>query len=287
MTTPDGSRDVAILIQDVGSTGALVIVPPPTLATRSDVAIRFITAIRKLHAALRPGAGEVPPAWAADDRYATAAVKNLRTEILTHEKRIEEAQVRVASLREELQREDGLRRLLYAKGTQLEVAILDALKILGCEANRYRDSGSEFDAVFVSPEGRCLGEAEGKDNKAISIDKMRQLETNLLEDLAREEVTSEAKGVLFGNAARLTPPDHRHEHFTDKCRSAARLRGHALVRTPDLFLVAKHAKDTGDHDFVRRCREAIFAAKGCEVVFPEPEHQKDEVQVEDSTAKLS
>ena len=52
-------------------------------------------------------------------------------------------------------------------------------------------------------EGRCIGEAEGRDNRAIGIDKMRQLEVNVLEDLSRDEVSEPAKGVLFGNAYRL------------------------------------------------------------------------------------
>jgi hypothetical protein len=61
---------------------------------------------------------------------------------------------------------------VYEKGALLEQAILQALRLIGFEAEQYRESDSEFDVVFVSPEGRCLGEAEGKDNRAINIDKL-------------------------------------------------------------------------------------------------------------------
>src|SRR5439155_24203874 len=94
---------------------------------------------------------------------------------------------------------------------------------------------SEFDVVFHAPEGRCLGEVEGKDAKAINIDKLSQLERNLQEDFARDEVTEFAKGVLFGNAERLKPPAQRGEAFTEKCISAAKRACIALVRTSDLF----------------------------------------------------
>jgi hypothetical protein len=57
--------------------------------------------------------------------------------------------------------------------------------------------------VFESEEGRLIGEAEGKDNKAINVDKLRQLSMNIHEDIQREEVTTPAKGVLFGNGYRF------------------------------------------------------------------------------------
>ena len=65
------------------------------------------------------------------------------------------------------------------------MAILEALRLLGFQANNYKDAESEFDAVFEAPEGRFLGEAEGKDNAQVNIDKMRQLEMNIQEDFAR------------------------------------------------------------------------------------------------------
>ncbi|MCH8088935.1 MAG: hypothetical protein IH955_02845, partial [Chloroflexi bacterium] len=123
--------------------------------------------------------------------------------------------------------------------------------------------------VFKSLEGRLLGEAEGKDNKPINIDKLRQLEMNILEDFEREVVTEMAKGVLFGNAYRLRPLDERDEYFTEKCTTAANRSGTALVRTPDLFRVAQYLSNRTDERFAKKCREAILGTKGGIVVFPE------------------
>jgi hypothetical protein len=159
--------------------------------------------------------------------------------------------------------------LLFEQGRPLEAVILEALRLLGFDAQPFADGESEFDSVFISPEGRCLGEAEGKDNKPINIDKFSQLERNLQEDFAREDVMDYAKGALFGNAFRLSPLQERGEAFTDKCISAAKRVKAALVRTPDLFAPAKYLKENpSDAEYAKQCREAIFISDGDVVVFP-------------------
>ena len=156
------------------------------------------------------------------------------------------------------------------------------MKLMGFSANRYRDSESEFDGVFECSEGRCVGEVEGKDNKAVNINKMRQLETNVLEDLSRDEVSEPAKAVLFGNAYRLRAPSERPaEHFTSKCVSAAQRNGTALVRTSDLFTVAKALSDNFDEEYAAACRAEILNTNGREVEFPAPPGSNVSVAVDD------
>jgi hypothetical protein len=54
--------------------------------------------------------------------------------------------------------------LLYEAGKPLERAVLRALKALGFKATPFTEDGSEFDAVFSAPEGRFIGEVEGKND---------------------------------------------------------------------------------------------------------------------------
>jgi hypothetical protein len=179
--------------------------------------------------------------------------------------------LRKKKLELELANAGSLRWLLFEQGKPLENAILEAMKLMGFDGTSFSDGESEFDGIFVGPEGRCLGEAEGKDNKAINIDKFSQLERNLQEDFARDEVKEHAKGILFGNAFRLLPVGDRTEFFTAKCLSAAKRIGAALVRTPDLFVPARYIKEnSSDTEYARTCREAIFSAAGEVVVFPPP-----------------
>ena len=92
---------------------------------------------------------------------------------------------------------------------------------MGVEAERFADGYSEFDSVFTIDGQRMLGEAEGRDSKSIAIGKITQLERNVAEDFARDDVEEHAHGVLFGNPQRLVAPGERTETFTEKCISSA------------------------------------------------------------------
>jgi hypothetical protein len=211
-----------------------------------------------------------PPVWADENAYRLAEEEELgrliaatREELHAREAALEDLSVRLAEA-------GRLRRLLYETGKPLENAILEALGLLGFDAGRYSDASSEFDAVFSGPEGRFLGEAEGRDNRAIGIDKLSHLERNIQEDFNREEVEVYAKGVLFGNAFRLLPPGERPAFFTEKCVIGARRSGVTLVRTPDLFVSARYLRQCPDADYARSCREALAEASGNVVQLPAP-----------------
>ena len=215
--------------------------------------------------------GTPPPPWTMESRYRLAEESRLQAAVSVCTSKIAELQSKKVALETQLGGAGTLRRLLFEQGLGLEAAILEALTLFGFEAKPFASGGSEFDAVFVSPEGRCLGEAEGKDTKPINIDKFSQLERNLQEDFARDDVEDYAKGVLFGNAYRLQPLNERKDYFTDKCVSAAKRVKVALVRTPDLFGPARYLKENPtDVAYAAECRKAIFATEGAIVSFPVP-----------------
>ena len=91
-----------------------------------------------------------------------------------------------------------------------------------------------------------------------------------LPDLSRDEVSEAAKAVLVGNAYRLRPPDERiRDYFTPKCVLAAGITNTALIRSCDLFVVAKLLIDQPNPSFAAMCRQAIVEASGETVRFPE------------------
>lgn len=232
---------------------------------------RFMKSIVEIDRALRTSSSTSPaPAWVNSSEYDLPKEVKLRDELLDISKKLDDLQLQKQKLDSTLVEEGELKKLLFEKGHSLEDVIVRALKIIGFSARNYKDSESEFDVVFESSEGRFLGEAEGKDNSAISIDKLRQLEMNIHEDLAREEVLEPAKGVLFGNAYRLLPLSERGNFFTEKCTTAAKRSGTALIMTPDLFVVAQYLQGNPDEDFSRECRKAIFGTSGEIVKFPVP-----------------
>jgi len=217
------------------------------------------------------GQATPPPTWSAESKYRVAAEAQLEASILRCAADVASLISKKEQLEAELAQAGSLRRLLFEQGKPLEETILEAMRIMGFDGTSFAEGESEFDGIFVSPEGRCLGEAEGRDNKAINIEKFSQLERNLQEDFARDEVTEHAKGILFGNAFRLLPVDDRAEFFTTKCISASKRISAALVRTPDLFGPAKYLKENpSDAEYAKKCREAIFSAAGEIVAFPLP-----------------
>jgi hypothetical protein len=232
---------------------------------------RLAAALAGIAAALRSDVDVTPPpTWASAESYRLDEEALIEAAILDRTRLLAELQTERQELKRKLADASDLRDLLYETGKPLERAILKALRLMGFLAEAFVDGKSEFDAVFTSAEGRFLGEAEGRDNRPLSIDKFSQLERNLAENFARDEVTEHAKGVLFGNGYRLTRPEDRPEEFTEKCVAGARRLGVALVRTRDLFEPARYLRRTADQAYADACRRALFDASGCTVRFPEP-----------------
>lgn len=231
----------------------------------------------KIDAALHESDDKTPtPEWAETDAYSLDGERRLRTEIGELNAQIETLRERIATKRTEAVEAGRLRALLYANGRELERALILALRILGFDASGFQDEDSEFDIVFSSSEGRFLGEAEGKDSKPVNVDKLRQLEMNIQEDFARDEVRDYATGVLFGNAFRLTDPVERDSlFFTDKCLTAAKRSGVVLVRTVDLFAPARFvSENSNSKTYAKQVRRAIAKSIGGLAAIPAPPEPK-------------
>jgi len=295
LLTQNGDKAVGAIYRSKSSNGALVLLPnidfyadeffeqgedegedePEWSDIAQQFAERLIGSIVSLDKALK-STGEVTPepAWAKSPDYELDLERQVHAELLQLEVQLEKLQRSKEELIERLKSVGTIRDLLFEKGKQLEYAIIGALKLLGFTASPYKDSESEFDVVFEAAEGRLIGEAEGKDSKAINVDKLRQLVMNIHEDLQRESVDKPAKGVLFGNAYRLSPLGERQSSFTEKCLSAASTSSTALVSTPDLFQVAHYLSNTPDEGYATKCRLAMTIGVGL-ITFPLPPTSDD------------
>ncbi|MBI2643899.1 MAG: hypothetical protein HYW95_00020 [Candidatus Wildermuthbacteria bacterium] len=211
-----------------------------------------------------------PPDWTSQADFQLTQEQVLQKEIEKKSTEIDKLISQKSELQEKIEQEVRLRDLLFEKGKILENAINIALEILGYTAENYNDGNLEIDHVITSPEkDRFIGEAEGKDTSAVNIEKFSQLTRIIQEDLRREEVENPAIGILFGNGFRLTKPSERVEQFTTKCISTAKSLNCVLVRTPDLFRVAKYVKESRDDSFAKSCRDVIKDSIGKIVDFPE------------------
>jgi hypothetical protein len=250
-----------------------------------EFAGRMVSTIIGLDRALHIDSEITPePSWATESRLSLQSEKALRIQLLEAEAAVEKAQRRKEQLQDELKTAGAYRGLLFEKGKPLENIIIQALRLLGFAATPFRDSESEFDVVFESEEGRLIGEAEGKDSKAINVDKLRQLFMNVHEDLRRENVTAPAKAVLLGNGFRLQPLSDRPDPFTDKCQSAAASSSTALVFTADLFRPVQYLVDASDAEYARACRLTLLSSVGRATFLAPPakDESQDETRIEEA-----
>jgi len=287
LTTKNGDKPVGAIARSKRSNGALVLLPDIEFYADGFLkddengemqwtpeaerfAVRFLSSIINLDKALKSSTEVTPePPWASNSLYLLDLERILKLELLEAERRVEEAQRMKEVLQERVSVAGTPKALLYEKGKPLEVAIVNGLVTLGFTAAPFREGSSEFDVVFECVEGRLLGEAEGKDNKAINVDKLRQLSMNIHEDLQRDEVSSPAKGVLFGNGFRLTPPVERTSQFTEKCITAATSQATALVSTSSLFNAVQYLSACNNEDYAKECRAAMLTGVGL-VLLPVP-----------------
>jgi len=220
------------------SGGTLLLLPPICAQNEvpENINQRLLLKVVEIDRALsETGDDAPPPEWSLDPTYELSGEAELLCEV-------EEVQTQIEALTDQKDKFLGehrdltlFRALLYEKGKALERAVAKACEVLGFEVDRYEDDESEFDLVLEGPEGRLLGEVEGKDNSAIALGKLRQLTTNVLEDYEKAERAEPPKGVLFGNAFRLSPLEERQGFFTEHCRKAADRFDFALVRTCLLY----------------------------------------------------
>jgi hypothetical protein len=282
ITTRTGAQVVSAILRHSKSSGSILALPDidfPRVKQIDSVtdnndeeegifAARFLSKIVVIDKLLQSSSESTPPPeWTGKKAYALAREQFLQSKLVEIEGRAEAVQQEKQNVISEISEVSQLRDLLYEKGKPLEKAIVVALKLLGFSASNFKEGQSEFDVIFESAEGRMLGEAEGKDTKAVNVDKLRQLEMNIHEDFEREEVTKPAKAVLFANAFRLIAPDDRECQFTEKCITAAIRSSTALVTTSDLYVASQYLADQTslgrrDDGYAKQCRTAIINGVG-------------------------
>jgi len=277
LKTNDNSATVGACLQDIGT---MLFLPPIELPkdfklmTWSDESMKFghnlfkeILAIDKAVKSI--GEHTAPPEWINTPKFLLDKEEECITKIRANEEAIQRLQDEIITYEQELAEARIPKHLLYETGKALEKAIIHGLRILGFEADNYQDEESEFDIVFKSSdEGRFLGESEGKDSKAIAVEKARQLEINIQEDFAKDGVEEYAKGVLFGNGYRLIEPSERAEGFTTKVQTLADRSGITLVNTHEFFKIVKYLQNTDNQDYAKTIRECFRDTRGEIIMFP-------------------
>ncbi|QGZ93981.1 hypothetical protein [Terricaulis silvestris] len=244
-----------------------------TQASWTKIAIqlgeRFKSAVLEAHANIKAGVGETKPEWVLADKYRSNVQRARDAELEKLRLQRDKIDADIARGVQDNAVEDQWLGLLFGTGAALEDQVREALRLLGYDAAEYQDDTHQFDVVFSFEGARYLGECEGKDNKAIDIAKLSQLERCVAEDLAIRGGEEFADGVLFGNPFRLHPLESRTgAPFTERVMKAAAQRGTRLVLTSDLFACVLAIRNGAGEDFKKSCRDAIATDRGKVITFP-------------------
>jgi hypothetical protein len=152
-----------------------------------------------------------------------------------------------------------MRALLYSNGFELEGVVRRALRELGLDAQPSDDGKLRIDARFEHDGVVYVCEIEGKDNKAVDINKYRQLMDMCLGEQQRLGEGAQVRGVLIGNGYRLTPPSERKVQFTDQVLNNASTQGILLVTATDLYAAWRDATDQQPSPVAEKLKAAILS----------------------------
>ncbi|CAN5843623.1 hypothetical protein BH23ACT11_BH23ACT11_06570 [soil metagenome] len=202
------------------------------------------------------GGVEQSPEWANRYRLPNEETAADRLESLQEEKRNLAERIEVAE--KQLDHEKRFKKLLYKQGSALEIAVWEALEVLGATVIRPEtDSNKEDGRLTALIAESAMLEIKGR-GSSIKLQDIRQLH-DWMENAYHEEQW-EGKGILIANTHLSEDPADRQTPFPDNCIRAARRYGISLTNSQQLFDKIK-AVQKGEVD-QERFWKSIFETKG-------------------------
>ena len=223
--------------KQVPGTGRLVFLPPPPPESASEAIGKILSACGK-----DPPCGEAPPPWAEGLSFAQADCLQARiAELETDAIKIQDQIAKLDRQRDEIL---AHRRLLYAKGTDLESAVAIALKTVGFAEARQMGGSDQADCIIdINAGGYLHGlvEVKGADG--------RTGERHISQcvkwvDKAHEADGQPSKGIFVPNQHRSAEyPGSTKDRlwFEQKEIEYAKMRDVCIIPSCALFEAAKRA----------------------------------------------
>ena len=207
-----------------------------------------------------------PPSWT--NLFSLKGESEYEEKLSLLNKKIDQLETEKNDIEKEKLELTQFKGLLYEQGFELEILVLKSFRLFGFKAENRKQDDLEHDVVFESIEGRGIAEIEGKDNDAIHISKLDQLNRAVDEDF---ELTEKyPQGLLIGNHYRLTNPEKRKEAFTEKVKIVAGKKSFGLLTTVEIYKAISHLlENPKDEDFKKKCREKILTTEGTEIKLTE------------------
>ena len=226
------------------------------------VILDIVTKISGTHAK------SVPPEWVRN--FTVPGLEEINAKISSLQGQISKLELQKTEIEAQRDNLDDYKFLLYEQSHALQNKVVEALRLMGFNAETIQCENTDYDVVLDSEEGRAIAEVEGKDDDAIHKEKIDQLLSAINQDAEKTE--SFAKGVLIGNHYRLITLSERKEPFTQTVYNLAKQYHYALMMTSELYNAVIYVlAHPNDEKYKKACREAIFKAEGELITFPIPD----------------
>lgn len=239
-----------------------LIINLPSLIHEIDES-KFIGVIRQCAERFLFKKQQTPPlSWT--NIFSLSGETDFENKLSTLSKQINELELQKKKIENEKLKLTQYKGLLYEQGNILENLVIKSFRLFGFKAENRKQDDLEHDVVFESSEGRGIAEVEGKDNDAIHIEKLDQLNRAVDEDFALTE--NYPQGLLIGNHYRLTNPEKRKEAFTEKVKIVADKKSFGLLITIEIFRAVSYIiENPNDEEFKKSCRVKILTITGTEI----------------------
>lgn len=207
-----------------------------------------------------------PPTWT--NLFSLNGESEFQKRLIDLSKEIDALKEEKSKLEKEMLETSQFKGLLFEQGIELESLVLKAFRLFGFNAENRKQDDLEHDVIFESEEGRGIAEIEGKDNDAIHISKLDQLNRAVDEDF--DLTDSYPQGILIGNHYRLTNPKDRKEAFTDKVYIVAEKKSFGLLTTLEIYNAVDYIlANPNDENYKKQCRDRILTINGTEIKLTE------------------
>lgn len=248
-----GGADVPIAVQFDVLAGRVLFLPAMTIAsgdTRGKLATALVAALRRLSGETVETAA---PSWARS--LAIPGLEQLEAEAEEAAQAEAAAKTHSAEVKERLEALTRYRAMVWAEGSQFDMALRSSLEALGFAVT----SGPGTPLTISAGDETIYVEAESSRTAVVEWPYIR-LQRRLEEELLKRGKTP--RGLVVVNGLRGEAPDQRKKQFTDALSNAAENYRYALVTAETLFALVQRALGGAEEEELEGMRRRILRARG-------------------------
>lgn len=217
---------------------------------RSQIATAIVDMCRRLGGTAE---ADEAPYWVRT--LALSGLEQAEAEVETAAAAAEESATHLATARARHDAIERHRRLVWEDGRPFEVAVVEALRMLG-----FAVTGGFGEPLSLTSDGQeALIELESSRDQVVEwpyVRLQRRLEERLLKS------SEQIKGIVIANGNRTTAPESRTDQFSTALKVACENYRYSLLASETLFALVQRALGGADERTLTAVRRAILTRSG-------------------------